>query len=82
MDKPKTVRVRVAVVVDEAGDWSSAGWRMATGKKTETHDDDMQGAALDGVRGKHVGFHWIEADIPIPETTTQVVEPTGGEVEG
>lgn len=75
MDKPKTVRVRIAVAVDETGDWASAGWRRATSQKTEKHDDDMQGVALDGVQGNYVGFHWIEADIPIPEATTHVVEP-------
>lgn len=81
MDKPKTVRVRIAVAVDETGDWSAAGWRMHPSRKAGKHDDELKEIALDRVQGKCVGFHWIEADIPIPETTTQVVEPKGGEVE-
>jgi hypothetical protein len=29
MAKPKTIRVRIAVAVDAAGDWAAAGWRGA-----------------------------------------------------
>lgn len=75
MDKPKTVRVRIAVAVDETGDWSASGWRLTPGRSPAGHYDEMQGIALDGVMGKHVVYHWIEADIPIPEETTHVVEP-------
>lgn len=78
MDKPKTVRVRIAVAVDETGVWASAGFPNHRQKDTGVHDKEMQEFALEGVSGRHVGFHWIEADIPIPVTTTQVVEPTEG----
>lgn len=82
MGEPRTVRVRIAVAVDETGDWASSGWRLSTRNKPESQYDDMQGIALDGVNGKVIGYHWIEADIPIPQTMTHVVEPTpGGEVE-
>ena len=73
MDKPKTVRVRIAVAVDETGDWATSGWNS---KHDHKYDQRAQDAALEGVTGRHVGFHWIEADIPIPVTTTLVVEPT------
>lgn len=83
MGEPRTVRVRIAVAVDETGGWASAGWRMATGKKPEKHDDYIRESAMDGVEGKCACVHWVEADIPIPQTMTHVVEPTpDGEVEG
>lgn len=81
MSEQKTVRVRIAVAVDEGGDWASAGWRRQGGTTEQKYDDETQGCALEGVMGTHVAFHWIEADVPLPETKLIVVEPKLDRVE-
>jgi hypothetical protein len=62
-----TVRVRIAVVVDDKGGWNAAGWNSAGPQ------DDI-GAARDGHNPDHEivseRVHFVEADIPIPEPTT------------
>lgn len=66
MTTPKTVRVRIAVAVDEYGEWAANGWNS----KKPDYDTSAQSLALEGVEGCAVGFHWVEADVPVPETTT------------
>lgn len=66
MSTPKTVRVKIAVAVDEFGGWNSSGWRS----KKPDYESEAQSLALEGVEGVHVAFHWVEADVPVPETTT------------
>lgn len=81
MSDKKCVRVRIAVAVDETGDWASAGWKSKS-EHPKRHDDNLADSALDGVVGRNACIHWVEADIPLPEQTTHFVEPTtGGEVD-
>lgn len=63
MSERKTVRVRIAVVVDESGDWSAAGsggldW--ATDDPTSVDEAHEAGVAPDGA------VRFVEADVPLP----------------
>ena len=60
----RTVRVRVAVCVDEQGRWDAIVWPNA-------HDSDTANAAAktEDVRGRKATFY-VEADIPIHESVT------------
>ncbi len=57
-----SVKVRIAVAVDDRGDWYAVGWKDAL-------SDDMEGDALgqlmDGSTYKQL--YWITAELPIPE---------------
>ncbi len=57
----RTVKVRIAVVVDETGDWSAVGY--------PTMRDDRDGIA-DCLNGLSLRWFWLEAELPLPETAT------------
>lgn len=62
----KTVRVRIAVVVDADGKWSAAGWSNEDG--TTPKDLVLMDAALDtSTIDEAVNHVFVEADVPIPE---------------
>lgn len=71
----ETVKVRIAVAVDETGEWCSAGW------SGYANDDDLMGSARNGVVDNFAREFWIEAEIPIPRPTTipATVSPAEGE---
>ena len=58
----RTVRVRIAVAVDPDGGWSAWG---GSGVK----DHVSMSYATDGV-GEGEARHWVEADLPVPESHT------------
>lgn len=61
---PKTVRVRIAVVVDDEGHYCSAGWDLTT-------DEDLISNAFDGdCTGINTRIYFIEADLPLPVSET------------
>lgn len=62
--KAKTVRVRIAVAVNDLGQWRAEGF-------DEYDDKHAIKAATSTIEGERRVF-WVEADLPIPET--QVVE--------
>ena len=63
----KTVRVRIAVGVDESGDWNAVGWRTA--------DPAWTGSDVLGNLDGHVKvLRWVEADIPVPDAESVTVE--------
>lgn len=64
---PRTVRVRIAVVIDEHGDYAVAGWARA---KDRDEDEVVMDQALDSLGTKSVAQHWIEASIPVPTQQT------------
>ncbi|HYE70361.1 MAG TPA: hypothetical protein VD932_02435 [Aquabacterium sp.] len=67
----KTVRVRIAVAVNERGYWSSCGCGAPEDKPSTARDRIMAEAALDELPsegGENVVF--IEADVPVPEPKT------------
>ena len=67
----KVVRVKIAVVVDERGNWSALGWKgdpkLTTELLLDTFDPD----------GNQV-VHFVEADVPLPEYKTIKGEVTDG----
>lgn len=68
------VRVRIAVVVDEEGDWSSIGYCKMK--------DDERHVAADGIMGNRLRWFWLEADLPRPEVekrmAAEVIEIQSG----
>ena len=68
-DEPKTVKVRIAVAVDDVGRWRGYGdW--------DIRDDEAMGEAMMGAGDDHVRY-WLTADLPLPATPTveAAVEP-------
>jgi hypothetical protein len=62
----KTVRVRICVVVDEAGRFTSAGW-------SEGSDASVKDVALDSFEPNgRERITWVEADVPLPEAEATV----------
>ena len=94
MSGQATVRVRVAVAVDQRGDWNACGWSKGAGDgagdlKTTVPNcapaDDAEAAeaAREHVREGEV-VHWLTAELPIPQPPVAVevaaaVEPAAGE---
>jgi hypothetical protein len=72
----KTVRVRIAVVVDNNGDYGAFGASRQT-------DNDLLSFANEIIFGEQTGLwdaqvqHWCEVDIPIPEPQTIEGEVVG-----
>ena len=62
--KPKTIRVRIAVCVAADGSWSSCGWSGDHGKQD---DSELASNACD-IMPSNAAVHFIEADIPLPQT--------------
>lgn len=61
----KTVKVRIAVAIDSKGNWNACGWPDQKDK------GEMAGIALDSLPGDpYEVVHWVEADVPIPESLT------------
>lgn len=57
----RTVRARIAVAVDHNGRWSACGGSILSG------DEETRAAVfVDDLADGEV-FHWVEADIPVPE---------------
>ncbi len=76
-DTQRTVRARILVAVDTAGNYSSIGY-------SDTTDNALkQDIFLDAMTEDLIAYHWIEADIPVPlapaETTVEGVVTDGGQ---
>ncbi len=69
--KPKTIRVRIAVCVAADGSWSSCGWSGDRGKQD---DSELASNACD-IMPSNAAVHFIEADIPLPQTIEAEVAP-------
>lgn len=63
----ETVKVRIAVVVGEAGTYNVAGWRTRT---HQTSDSVVMNMALDGheEEGEEKRY-WVEVELPLPKVT-------------
>lgn len=60
----KTVRVRIAVVVDEKGRYNSAGWNNCD-------DNYLRASAVESFEPEGMeAVYFIEADVPLPESKT------------
>jgi len=58
----KTIKVRIAVAVDVQYEWAACGWDCA-------NDTEMQYDASQALSNDILSRYFIEAEIPIPETT-------------
>lgn len=67
MSSTKTVKVRIAVAVDEEGQWRCAGW-MADPDDKNAFDDMMEIATEDLLPGEEC--YWLEAVLPLPNVKT------------
>jgi len=56
---PKTVKVRIAVGIDKDGDWEACGNSVLQDQEKENRCSWSRSVT-----------HWIEAEIPIPESQT------------
>lgn len=65
-----TVRVRIAVGVDARGVWCAYGWSSEQGRQAT--DEQMAGNVADMIDQSVTQYatHYIEADVPLPESTT------------
>jgi len=63
-DQPRTQRVHILVAIDGKGNWASGGY----GLNGESHDPH-EWIAIDDL-DTLLSYHWIEADVPIPQETT------------
>ena len=64
----KTVRVRIAVAVNEQGKWNAFGYSSSS-------DENSKQLAFECLDGEGVeSLYWIEADLPIPSPT--IIEGT------
>jgi hypothetical protein len=58
----KTIKVRIACVINERGKWSASGWK--------TKDQAMMDVAVDMLdEGGNESRFWITAELPIPEVS-------------
>jgi hypothetical protein len=56
------VKIRVAVAVDEAGNWNSCGWG---GPKSPPAYSEQMDIAVDGVDAGEARY-WLEAEVDLP----------------
>ena len=71
-DKPKTVRVRIAVAVSRTGAWAAYGWQLA-GSKPRSDSDFLREMMEEDVYGVDA-THYVEADVPIPQNIGETIE--------
>lgn len=63
-----TVRVRIAVVVDEEGFWQASGWFTQGNKPT---DEEMKDITMDIFTPEGCeAVYFVEADLPLPSPVT------------
>ena len=59
----KTVRVRIAVFVNDKGQWAAAGYSGGDDENSRIVACDLTA----DFSGDQDEWHWIEADVPLPE---------------
>jgi len=69
---PKTKKVRIAVAINSRGEWNCGGYCwLKTGEQLETlPDDEAAGNAIEGLESDEYVIHFVEAEIPLPVSTT------------
>lgn len=73
---PKTVRVRIAVAVDETGNWNACG-------ASDIHPKDAAAFSSDpGHLSENSVVHWVWADLPVPEEIEVAGEVEGHDAQG
>lgn len=69
----KTAKVRIAVSVDNTGNWSSGGYKDAP-------DNISLELSQEDLLGDSVQVFWIEVNLPVPEVN--IVDSNNIKVEG
>lgn len=64
----KTVRVRIAVAVDEHGQWCAAAWRSNDDVRNAREAHSFLDDETSGDEDRHVVY--VEADVPLPSSVT------------
>jgi hypothetical protein len=62
----KTVKVRIAVAVNSAGEWDSHGDSDERPEYGRDRMTDLAWHVNHGDPGAPVAFYWIEAELPLP----------------
>jgi hypothetical protein len=69
----QTIKVRIAVAVNEKGEWNSAGWNHH--KDDSKADNNKRSSALEGLEpGRQEVVYFIEAEVPIPESIQGTIQ--------
>lgn len=72
---PATVRVRIAVVVNDAGKWCANAWNDGS------TEDFLENCTMGLEEGHQEATYFVECDIPIPQavagTVQGIVTPEG-----
>jgi hypothetical protein len=72
----RTVRVRVAVVVEEDGSWGASGWDRREAMTQSGHDSgiiqEARSSLIGSTQRQQVVF--LEADLPLPTAPTVEAE--------
>lgn len=68
----KTVRVRIAVVINNLGDWAATGWYKGKDKEVESTAIGSLNAG-----GVNEIMYWVECDVPVPESKALKGEVVG-----
>lgn len=66
----KTIRVRIAVAVNQRAEWSAAGWHGGDVRKSNS---DLAGLALeclDSAPSDREAVYFVEAELPVPSPIT------------
>lgn len=61
------VTVKIAVSIDEHGDWCAAGWPGEFYENKKDHDLDMVCASKEFISEGNLKIYFIEAEIDAPE---------------
>jgi hypothetical protein len=64
-----TIKIRIAVAVDERGNWNSCGWKAGS-------DKDKMDNALEVLPVGAINCFWVEAEIALPGTIQGKAVPT------
>lgn len=59
----KTVKARIALVVDSNGEWCANGYHDQT-------DSDVISWALEGLESWGEAIYWVEVEVPVPTEKT------------
>jgi hypothetical protein len=65
---PRTVRVRILVATDDKGHWTSAGYDSGSSED----NDPRSWIAIDDL-SEVMRYHWVEADVPLPEPEQTII---------
>jgi hypothetical protein len=63
----KTIKVRIAVAVDENGNWNSSGWKSP--KSDPMPDSEILSYAVEHIEGLQEALYIVTAELAIPEAS-------------